>query len=321
MLSDKVLSDSTRSTASQCRRLSFLGPAAAAMPRRSPRRGADGMMELPLEARRLVEQAEDAEAAGRTRQAVELYNAGLALAMQHLPRHPDLKPTIESYLRRAMKLQQPAAEKTIDDSAVPSNELSVGERCRVETKEPDGGFGRRVGTTSFAGPTVLGDGLWIGVTLDERVTGRHDGVVSGVRYFRCPAERGVLVRASRVERLTGVHQGTPAPAASTTLHSSAVEGTPAQRARLALATEQNDRRRQQRRRVPPRAKPRRGASDSASASPSRQRAASSQRRGSLASSTAPPAPTAEASFHTTTGNHITAPHHSMIPRDIPTGCL
>lgn len=94
-----------------------------------------------------------------------------------------------------MKLQQPQA-------ATPADALAVGDRCRVETKETDGGFARRVGTVAFAGPTVLGDGLWIGVALDQPVAGRHDGCVSGVRYFRCLPDCGVLVRSSRVERLT-----------------------------------------------------------------------------------------------------------------------
>ena len=260
-------------------------------------------MELPVEARRLVEQAEEAEAAGRTSQALELYNSGLALAMEHLPRQPELKLTIESYLCRAMKLQQPAADQTPGKAAaIASPELAVGERCKVETKEPDGGFGRRVGTVAFAGPTVLGDGLWIGVTLDERVSGRHDGAVSGVRYFRCPPERGVLVRASRVEPLLA---GAASPVAVTN-RSAVPDGTPAQRARLELATEENDRRRRQRRK-PPRATPRRGASPS--------RAEAAQRRGSTASSTAT-ATAAAASFHstTTTATGISAQHRGSPPR-------
>jgi len=206
-------------------------------------------MDLPPAARRLVEEAEEAEAAGRTNRALELYNEGLALAMESLPRQPELKPTIEGYLRRAMKLQQPASIGSPGSRSSSADALAVGDRCRVETREPDGGFGRRVGTVSFAGPTVLGDGLWVGVTLDERVAGRHDGQVSGVRYFRCPPECGVLVRASRVERLTAPAPGsvhrTPhrrlsprknAGADDTAAaggSSSAVQPSPAQRARPA----------------------------------------------------------------------------------------
>ena len=40
---------------------------------------------------------------------------------------------------------------------------------------------------------------WIGITLDEPV-GRNDGrVPSGERYFQCGRNRGVFVRAERVE--------------------------------------------------------------------------------------------------------------------------
>ena len=77
------------------------------MPRTSPRRTPRGSsvnkssryglgVPLPPDALRLVERAEDAEADGRISRALELYNEGLALAMQSLPRQPELKPTIEA---------------------------------------------------------------------------------------------------------------------------------------------------------------------------------------------------------------------------------
>jgi hypothetical protein len=231
------------------------------MPRRSPGRRsspAHGSRShstgvspaLPPDALRLVEQAEEAEADGRTARALDLYNEGLALAMQSLPRRPELKPTIEAYLRRAMKLQQPRGAS--DEAAAAEHALAVGDRCRVETKETDNGFARRVGTVAFAGPTVLGDGLWIGVTLDQPVTGRHDGLVSGVRYFSCPPECGVLVRSSRVERLTAPAPGrTPKRRSGTTKSNSVRRKTfgtskssaPTQQVRCATAAEDNHLRR------------------------------------------------------------------------------
>lgn len=238
-------------------------------------------MPLPPDALRLVEEAEEAEADGRISHALELYNEGLALAMQSLPRHPDLKPTIEGYLRRALKLQQPQE----GSATKAANALAVGDRCRVETKETDGGFARRVGTVAFAGPTVLGDGVWIGVALDQPVAGLHDGFISGVRYFSCPPECGVLVRSSRVQRLTdhvsGHHSSTPNrhPAGSQSrsgrgselVTSTAKSSTPAHQARLAMVTEENNRRR--------RVVPQRATSPSAASRRSLSADSSRRRRG------------------------------------------
>ena len=197
-------------------------------------------MELPLEARRIVEQAERAEAAGRNKRALELYNEGLALAMELLPEQPALRTTIESYLRRAMKLQPaelPAAEPE------PEAELEKGERCRVTTHER-GRSARHVGTVAFVGPTVLGEGLWIGVMLDEPAKGRHDGLVQGVRYFRCPAERGLLVRAGRATRLVGAPSPQqPSSARRGSSASSAASTSAAHNARVALAAEERGRQR------------------------------------------------------------------------------
>ena len=42
------------------------------------------------------------------------------------------------------------------------------------------------------------DGPWVGVALDEP-TGKNDGSVKGKRYFECERNRGIFVRANRVE--------------------------------------------------------------------------------------------------------------------------
>jgi len=39
---------------------------------------------------------------------------------------------------------------------------------------------------------------WIGIALDEP-TGKNDGSVKGERYFQCEKNRGIFVRADRVE--------------------------------------------------------------------------------------------------------------------------
>ncbi|CAD6581115.1 MAG: hypothetical protein ASARMPREDX12_000364 [Alectoria sarmentosa] len=70
-------------------------------------------------------------------------------------------------------------------------------RCRL-TDSPT-----KRGLISFVGPIPSLPGPpgapWIGITLDEPV-GKNDGSVpSGERYFQCGRNRGVFVRAERVE--------------------------------------------------------------------------------------------------------------------------
>ncbi|KAG1666677.1 hypothetical protein FOA52_013589 [Chlamydomonas sp. UWO 241] len=58
--------------------------------------------------------------------------------------------------------------------------------------------GSRRGTKAvirYYGPCHWADGLFVGLELD-RPDGKHDGTIDGITYFRCPAMRGIFVRAS-----------------------------------------------------------------------------------------------------------------------------
>ena len=69
------------------------------------------------------------------------------------------------------------------------NHRMVGCRVRCYTAG-----GSSMGIVKYHGPTMFGDGEWVGVALDTR-TGRNDGSVSGVKYFEAGGkERGVFVR-------------------------------------------------------------------------------------------------------------------------------
>ena len=58
----------------------------------------------------------------------------------------------------------------------------------------------RRGRIAYIGPvpSLPGGGPWIGIELDEPV-GKNDGAVGGERYFTCGRNRGVFVRAGRVD--------------------------------------------------------------------------------------------------------------------------
>ncbi|KAM0801127.1 CAP Gly-rich domain-containing protein [Usnea florida] len=79
----------------------------------------------------------------------------------------------------------------------PIPEIHPTTRCRLTDSST------KRGTVSFIGaiPSLPGPpgAPWIGITLDEPV-GKNDGSVpSGERYFQCGKNRGVFVRAERVE--------------------------------------------------------------------------------------------------------------------------
>lgn len=41
----------------------------------------------------------------------------------------------------------------------------------------------------YCGKTAFAPGIWVGVELNE-VSGRNDGSVDGVAYFKCPENHG-----------------------------------------------------------------------------------------------------------------------------------
>lgn len=73
-------------------------------------------------------------------------------------------------------------------------EFHVGERVLV--------VGQRTGVVRFSGKTSFAPGLWLGIELDKP-SGKNDGSVGGVRYFRCPLKHGVFAPPSRVQRIHG----------------------------------------------------------------------------------------------------------------------
>lgn len=75
-------------------------------------------------------------------------------------------------------------------------DIRIGARCRLANEST------RRGTIRYIGPIPslpgLEDAPWIGIELDEP-TGKNDGRVKDERYFQCGKNRGVFVRAEKVE--------------------------------------------------------------------------------------------------------------------------
>ncbi|XP_041927554.1 CAP-Gly domain-containing linker protein 3 isoform X2 [Alosa sapidissima] len=73
-------------------------------------------------------------------------------------------------------------------------EFHLGERVLV--------VGQRTGVVRFCGKTSFAPGFWLGIELDKP-SGKNDGSVGGVRYFKCPSKHGVFAPPSRVQRIHG----------------------------------------------------------------------------------------------------------------------
>eukprot|EP01083_Nonionella_stella_P207699 754256_1 len=52
----------------------------------------------------------------------------------------------------------------------------------------------REGIVRFKGKTGFGLGEWYGIELRTEHKARHDGLIHGKRYFRCPRNKGLFVR-------------------------------------------------------------------------------------------------------------------------------
>ncbi|KAJ3089677.1 CAP-Gly domain-containing linker protein 4 [Physocladia obscura] len=58
-----------------------------------------------------------------------------------------------------------------------------------------------VGTVRFVGVTGFASGIWFGIELDGGGGGKNDGSIQGTRYFDCPANAGVFMRAAMIKRV------------------------------------------------------------------------------------------------------------------------
>ncbi|XP_060028308.1 CAP-Gly domain-containing linker protein 2 [Erinaceus europaeus] len=100
-------------------------------------------------------------------------------------------------------LHRPCAPAEAGDEA--PGDLVRGERVWVNGVKP--------GIVRFLGETQFAPGQWAGVELDEPV-GKNDGAVGGVRYFECPALRGIFTRPSKLARGPGDAGGSGSDAPS-----------------------------------------------------------------------------------------------------------
>lgn len=54
--------------------------------------------------------------------------------------------------------------------------------------------GDKAGVVSYRGPTLFGDGVWLGITMNNMGKGDNDGEIKNVRYFKCRPGHGLFIR-------------------------------------------------------------------------------------------------------------------------------
>jgi len=120
---------------------------------------------------------------------------------------PALRPPSGSGMRKQSPLPLPGgptrtASRTPVKSATPTGatntgtangqqDFRVGSRVRVNGK---------TGTLAFLGPTQFALGTWAGIVLDTN-DGKNNGIVKGVQYFECEANRGLFSRPDKLMAL------------------------------------------------------------------------------------------------------------------------
>lgn len=57
------------------------------------------------------------------------------------------------------------------------------------------------GTIRFIGETKFKPGIWVGIELDKRGTGKNNGTIQGVTYFKCAVATGVFVSINAIEKI------------------------------------------------------------------------------------------------------------------------
>lgn len=92
-----------------------------------------------------------------------------------------------------------ASKKAAIEAEVGERGIQTGKRCRVGSDDGKRGVVMYVGDV----PEIPGEGVWVGVRLDEPV-GKNDGSIGGQRYWGSQGDgsgmkHGVFVRPERVE--------------------------------------------------------------------------------------------------------------------------
>ena len=102
---------------------------------------------------------------------------------------PSTPKTVEE--RKVSERNNPARGTRSGVSGI-SEKVMIGDNVMITSSQ-------KKGIVLFVGETKFAKGTWIGVVLED-TTGKNDGSIGGVRYFTCPALRGVFVKEDKLEK-------------------------------------------------------------------------------------------------------------------------
>ncbi|KAJ3372537.1 hypothetical protein GGF31_001978 [Allomyces arbusculus] len=122
-------------------------------------------------------------------------------------------------------------------------DVAVGDRVAILTGPPP----PATGTVQYLGETQFKAGIWAGVELDAKGTGKNDGAVAGVQYFACAPKSGIFVPAEKVVKIASATDavapaaaGAPVAAPAQAEPAAAMPGTPGTSAAHAAAAVPHD---------------------------------------------------------------------------------
>ena len=119
-------------------------------------------------------------------------NKNLAIEQTNLVKSLSNNSILSTITNDSQKLESHGQQKITENEILPE---WMKDNCHVIVSTNSvmnkPGFIRYIGLTKFA------HGTWIGVEL-EQAFGKNDGSYKGIRYFKCPENHGVFVRADKL---------------------------------------------------------------------------------------------------------------------------
>ena len=127
-----------------------------------------------------------------------------------------LKAPVGKLGRGGVALRPPSGSGMRKQSPLPGGSTRTASRTPVKSATPTGAAGTgaangqqdfqvgsrvqvngKTGTLAFLGPTQFAQGIWAGVVLDTS-DGKNNGMVKGVQYFECEANRGLFSKLDKL---------------------------------------------------------------------------------------------------------------------------
>lgn len=119
-------------------------------------------------------------------------NKNLVIEQTNLIKSLSNNSILSTITNDSQKLEPHGHQKILENEILPE---WIKENCHVIVSTNS--VMNKPGFIKYMGPTKFAHGTWIGVEL-EQPFGKNDGSYKGIRYFKCPENHGVFVRADKL---------------------------------------------------------------------------------------------------------------------------